>query len=76
MAAQGLRGTLRYYGTPAEERGGGKIYMIHHGLFRDVDAALYWHPNDANTVNLRSYLPTTAGSFASTALPRTPRARI
>jgi aminobenzoyl-glutamate utilization protein B len=63
MAAQGLRGTLRYYGTPAEERGGGKIYMIHHGLFRDVDAALYWHPNDANTVNLRSYLANNGGLF-------------
>ncbi|MEJ7605310.1 MAG: M20/M25/M40 family metallo-hydrolase [Bryobacteraceae bacterium] len=29
MAAHGLKGTMRYYGTPAEERGGGKIYMIH-----------------------------------------------
>lgn len=63
MAAQGLQGTLRYYGTPAEERGGGKIYMIHAGLFRDVDAALYWHPNDANTVNLRSYLANNGGRF-------------
>jgi aminobenzoyl-glutamate utilization protein B len=35
MNAKGLKGTIRYYGTPAEEGGGGKIYMIHAGLFRD-----------------------------------------
>ena len=53
MQARGLKGTIRYYGTPAEEGGGGKIYMIHAGLFRDVDAVLAWHPGDANRVNLR-----------------------
>ena len=40
IAAHGLKGTIRYYGTPAEEGGGGKIYMIHAGLFKDVDAVL------------------------------------
>lgn len=39
MNARGLKGTIRYYGTPAEEGGGGKIYMLHAGLFRDVDVA-------------------------------------
>ncbi|HSA55538.1 MAG TPA: amidohydrolase [Gemmatimonadaceae bacterium] len=47
MIAQGtLKGTVRFYGTPAEESIGGKIYMIREGLFRDVDVALVWHPND------------------------------
>src|SRR5688572_23068946 len=32
MEARGFKGTIRYYGTPAEEDGGGKIYMIHRGL--------------------------------------------
>jgi aminobenzoyl-glutamate utilization protein B len=43
-------GTLRYYGTPAEEGGDGKVFMIRAGLFRDVDAILHWHPGDENYV--------------------------
>ena len=43
-------GTLRYYGTPAEEGGDGKVYMIRAGLFRDVDVILHWHPGDENYV--------------------------
>jgi len=63
MQARGLKGTLRYYGTPAEEGGGGKIYMIHAGLFRDVDAVLSWHPGDANRVDLGSLLANNGGHF-------------
>lgn len=39
-----LKGTIRYYGCPAEEGGGGKVYMVKAGEFNDVDAALTWHP--------------------------------
>lgn len=46
MAAGKLPGTVRYYGTPAEEAIGGKAYMVREGLFRDVDVALAWHPAD------------------------------
>ena len=63
MAARGLKGTIRYYGTPAEEGGGGKIYMIYAGLFRDVDAVLAWHPGDSNAVSLRSNLANNGGKF-------------
>src|SRR5262245_52725806 len=35
--AAGHAGTLRYYGTPAEEGGSGKVYMVRSGLFTDVD---------------------------------------
>ncbi len=63
MQARGLKGTVRYYGTPAEEGGGGKIYMLHAGLFRDVDAALAWHPGDRNRVDLSSSLANNAGRF-------------
>jgi aminobenzoyl-glutamate utilization protein B len=63
MQARGLKGTLRYYGTPAEEGGGGKIYMLHAGLFRDVDAVLTWHPGDSNRVNLGSLLANNGGRF-------------
>ena len=40
-----LKGTIRFYGTPAEESIGGKAYMIREGLFKDVDVALAWHPD-------------------------------
>jgi aminobenzoyl-glutamate utilization protein B len=63
MQARGLKGTIRYFGTPAEEGGGGKIYMIHAGLFADVDAVLAWHPGDSNRVNLGSNLANNGGFF-------------
>ncbi len=40
----GWRGKLRYLGTPAEERGGGKEIMAQNGAFDGVDAALMVHP--------------------------------
>jgi aminobenzoyl-glutamate utilization protein B len=63
MQARGLKGTLRYFGTPAEEGGGGKIYLIHAGLFRDVDAVLDWHPGDSNRVSLGSSLANNGALF-------------
>jgi aminobenzoyl-glutamate utilization protein B len=48
MTASGQKGTLRYYGTPAEEGGSGKVYMVRAGLFKDVDVAVTWHPGDRN----------------------------
>jgi aminobenzoyl-glutamate utilization protein B len=45
IAAGELRGTVRYYGTPAEEAVGGKLYMVRDGLFDDLDAAIAWHPD-------------------------------
>lgn len=40
-----VRGTIRLYGTPAEETGIGKTYMLREGLFKDVDVILAWHPS-------------------------------
>ena len=51
MAEKHLAGTLRFYGTPAEEGGAGKVYMIRAGLFKDVDVILHWHPGDRNAVS-------------------------
>jgi aminobenzoyl-glutamate utilization protein B len=63
MQARHLKGTIRYYGTPAEEGGGGKIYLLHAGLFADVDAVLAWHPSDSNRVNNGSLLANNGGRF-------------
>jgi aminobenzoyl-glutamate utilization protein B len=49
-----LRGTIRFFGTPAEEAIGGKLYMVRAGLFDDVDVALAWHPSDENSADTGS----------------------
>ena len=41
-----LKGTIRFYGTPAEETIGGKLYMARAGLFNDLDVCMEWHPAD------------------------------
>ena len=48
------KGTIRFYGTPAEEGGSGKVYMVRGGLFDDVDAVLHWHPSSSNAANAES----------------------
>lgn len=45
-------GTIKVFGTPAEEGGGGKVYMVRDGLFDDVDIVLDWHPGARNAVNV------------------------
>jgi len=49
IAAGDLEGTIRFYGTPAEESISGKTYMLRAGLFDDVDVALAWHPDYENS---------------------------
>ena len=49
-----IEGTIRFYGTPAEEGGSGKVYMVREGLFNDVDIVLHWHPDDVNSANSRT----------------------
>ena len=44
--ADALGGRLAILGTPAEEGGGGKEFMIRRGAFADVDAAMMVHPAD------------------------------
>ena len=44
-----LKGTVRFYGCPAEEGGSGKTFMVRAGLFNDCDAALHWQPSGRNT---------------------------
>jgi aminobenzoyl-glutamate utilization protein B len=63
MTANRITGTLRYYGTPAEEGGSGKVYMVRDGLFRDVDAVIAWHPGDMNDINGTSTLANVTGKF-------------
>jgi aminobenzoyl-glutamate utilization protein B len=50
MTAGKLKGTIRFYGTPAEEAVGGKVYMARAGLFNDLDVCLTWHPDEETQV--------------------------
>jgi len=45
------KGTIRLYGTPAEEGGSGKVYMVRAGFFDDVDIVLDWHASDKNAAS-------------------------
>jgi aminobenzoyl-glutamate utilization protein B len=56
-------GTLRFYGTPAEEGGGGKIYMARAGAFSDCEVILSWHPGDRNRASLGSNLANISAKF-------------
>ena len=68
MQQSGQVGELRLYGTPAEEGGAGKVYMVRDGLFDDVDAVLHWHPSDANSADARSSLANKSAKFRFTGL--------
>jgi metal-dependent amidase/aminoacylase/carboxypeptidase family protein len=63
MAANRVAGTLRFYGTPAEEGGSGKVYMIRERLFADVDAVVSWHPGDRNIADAHSTLANVGAKF-------------
>ncbi|MBC7894468.1 MAG: amidohydrolase [Cytophagaceae bacterium] len=63
MQANNVKGTLRYYGTPAEEGGSGKVYMVRAGLFNDVDAVVAWHPGDRNQADANSTLANISAKF-------------
>ena len=54
LESNDVKGRIRFYGTPAEEGGSGKVYMVREGLFDDVDIVLHWHPDDVNSANSRT----------------------
>ncbi len=63
MRAGHLQGTIRFYGTPAEEGGSAKVYMVRAGLFDDCDAVLHWHPSDVSAAGGVSSLARIAAKF-------------
>jgi len=63
LASSGHAGTLRFFGTPAEEGGSGKYYMLRAGLFKDVDAVVAWHPGDHNEASPSTTLANISAKF-------------
>ena len=47
---ESFAGEIVFLGTPAEERGSGKQFMLDDGLFEGLDAALLFHPADRDMV--------------------------
>jgi aminobenzoyl-glutamate utilization protein B len=57
LIAEGkLKGTVKFFGTPAEEKFFGKLWMARAGLFDDLDACLDWHPADTTEADVQSSL--------------------
>jgi aminobenzoyl-glutamate utilization protein B len=63
LEEEGLGGTIRFYGTPAEENFGGKVYMAMEGLYDDVDACISHHPSSMNVADLSSSNATNSARF-------------
>ena len=54
IVAGTLNGTVKFFGTPAEEAVGGKLYMLRDGVMNGVDVMLAWHPADKNEAETKS----------------------
>lgn len=64
--AEGHEGTVRYFGCPAEEGGGGKYYMTREGCFDGCDVMFDWHPGQSNCVPLSPWLANMRVNFTFT----------
>ena len=57
LMAQGkLKGTIKFFGTPAEEKFFGKLWMARAGLFNDLDVCVDWHPSAQTKAAVQSSL--------------------
>jgi len=56
-------GTVKLYGTPAEEGGAAKVYIARAGLLEGVDAVINWHPSSQNNASAQTCLAVIQGMF-------------
>jgi aminobenzoyl-glutamate utilization protein B len=63
MLANSVAGEIRVFGSPAEEGGSGKVFLVRAGLTEDVDAMLHWHPADRNSASQGQTLANVSGKF-------------
>ena len=57
------KGTIKFFGCPAEEGGSGKVYMTKAGLFDNSDVALHWHPASVNSASPKPALANKSAKF-------------
>ena len=67
--AEGHTGTIKYFGCPAEEGGGGKAYMTKAGCFKGCDAFFDWHPSNGNSVSTATGLANVRVRFSFHGIP-------
>jgi len=63
MEKHDIKGTVKIFGTPAEETLVGKIFMARDGVFDGTDIMISWHPDDYNGVDYISMLAMTSVKF-------------
>jgi len=63
MENYGTKGTIKFFGCPAEENFSGKVFMVREGYFNDVDAVISHHPDTMNDVSLMSCLAVNSVKF-------------
>src|SRR5262249_58964487 len=63
IKAGAIKGTVRFYGCPAEEGGAAKVFMARAGLFSDCDVVLHWHPGSRNAAGDSTCLARIAVKF-------------
>jgi len=63
MEDQGIEGTIKFFGCPAEETASGKVFMVRDGVFSGVDAVLSHHPGTMNAATLTSSLACCSAKF-------------
>ncbi len=51
-----LKGTIKFFGTPSEEKFFGKIWMVEAGLWDDVDVNISWHPAASTEADVQTSL--------------------
>ncbi|TVZ55756.1 aminobenzoyl-glutamate utilization protein B [Lutibacter sp. Hel_I_33_5] len=51
-----IKGTVKFFGTPSEEKFFGKIWMVRAGLWDDVDVNISWHPSASIKADVQSSL--------------------
>lgn len=50
IEVEGLSGTIKFLGCPAEEGGNGKLYMVRDNIFKGIDCCMFWHPMPCNII--------------------------
>lgn len=63
LEERGLKGTVVFYGCPAEEVLTGKVFMARGGAFRELDAAAAWHPASRNVLTTGSMTAMNSAKF-------------
>ena len=63
MEKHGIKGTVKFFGCPAEENFSGKVFMVRAGHFSNIDAVISHHPSTMNEASLMSSLAVNSVKF-------------